>query len=55
MTKDDGSIAPDGIYDDDAKEALKLARGIFDDGITFEIHSYVNSAATAEQIWGLLK
>lgn len=26
---------------DEAKEALKLARGVYDDGITFEINSYV--------------
>lgn len=39
----------------DAKEALKLARGVFDDGITFEIHSYVNPDVSTEQIWNWLK
>lgn len=39
----------------DAKEALKLARGVFDDGITFEIHSYVNPNVSTEQIWNWLK
>lgn len=39
----------------EAKEALKLARGIFDDGITFEIHSYVNPNVATEQIWNWLK
>lgn len=40
---------------DEAKEALKLARGVFDDGITFEINSYVTPNATSDQIWGWLK
>ncbi len=40
---------------DEAKEALKLARGVFDDGITFEINSYVTPEATSDQIWGWLK
>lgn len=39
----------------DTKEALKLARGVFDDGITFEIHSYVNPNVATEQIWNWLK
>ena len=39
----------------EAKEALKLARGVFDDGITFEIHSYVNPNVETEQIWNWLK
>ena len=39
----------------DAKEALKSARGVFDDGITFEIHSYVNPDVATEQIWNWLK
>lgn len=39
----------------DAKEALKLARGVFGDGITFEIHSYVNPNVATEQIWNWLK
>lgn len=39
----------------DAKEALKLARGVFDDGITFEIHSYVNPDVATDQIWNWLK
>lgn len=39
----------------DAKEALKLARGVFDDGITFEIHSYVNPNVSTEQMWNWLK
>ena len=39
----------------EAKEALKLARGVFDDGITFEIHSYVNPDVETEQIWNWLK
>lgn len=39
----------------EAKEALKLARSVFDDGITFEIHSYVNPNVATEQIWNWLK
>lgn len=39
----------------EAEEALKLARGVFDDGITFEIHSYVNPDVATEQIWNWLK
>lgn len=39
----------------EAKEALKLARGVFDDGITFEIHNYVNPDVATEQIWNWLK
>lgn len=39
----------------EAKEALKLARGVFDDGITFEIHSYVNPDVATDQIWNWLK
>ena len=39
----------------ESKEALKLARGVFDDGITFEIHSYVNPDVATEQIWNWLK
>ncbi len=40
---------------DDAKEALKLARGVYGDGITFEIHSYVNPSVEPDQIWNWLK
>lgn len=40
---------------DEAKAALKLARGVFDDGITFEIHSYVNPDVQTDQIWNWLK
>ena len=40
---------------DEAKAALKLARGVFDDGITFEIHSYVNPDVAPDQIWNWLK
>lgn len=32
-------------------QALKHARGIYDDGITFEIHSYINPDVTPEYIW----
>lgn len=39
----------------ETKEALKLARGVFNDGITFEIHSYVNPDVATEQIWNWLK
>lgn len=35
--------------------ALKAARAVYDDGITFEIHSYVYGSATDDQIWGWLK
>ncbi len=40
---------------DEAKAALKLARGVFGDGITFEIHSYVNPDVATDQIWNWLK
>lgn len=36
-------------------EALRAARGIYDDGITFEIHTYLKPEATKEQIWDILK
>lgn len=36
-------------------EALKAARGVYDDGLTFEIHSYVFPTATDEQVWSWLK
>lgn len=36
-------------------EALKVARGVYDDGLTFEIHSYVFPTATDEQVWSWLK
>ena len=40
---------------DEAKEALKIARGVYDDGITFEIHSYVKPDVSTDQIWEWLK
>jgi len=47
---------------DQMKEALKRARECYDDGVTFEIHSYVkyydddgNLAITPEQIWEYLE
>ena len=40
---------------DEAKEALKIARGVYDDGITFEIHSYVKPEVSTDQIWEWLK
>ncbi len=40
---------------DNAKEALKLARSVYADGITFEIHSYVKPSATPEQVWSWVK
>lgn len=40
---------------DEAKAALKLARGVFGDGITFEIHSYVTPDVETDQIWNWLK
>lgn len=36
-------------------EALKLAREIYDDGITFEIHSYIYSSVAPETVWEWLK
>lgn len=36
-------------------EALKLAREIYDDGITFEIHSYIYSSVSPETVWGWLQ
>lgn len=39
----------------EAKEALRLARGIFDDGITFEIYSYVNPEVAPSDIWNWIK
>lgn len=53
-----GALGIDILIDcttDEAKEALKLARGVFDDGITFEIHSYVNPDVATDQIWNWLK
>lgn len=32
-------------------KALRHARGVYDDGITFEIHSYLNPDVTAAKIW----
>lgn len=36
-------------------EALKLAREIYDDGITFEIHSYIYSSVSPATVWGWLQ
>lgn len=36
-------------------EALKLAREIYDDGITFEIHSYIYPNVAPETIWSWLQ
>lgn len=35
----------------DSKEALRYARGIYADGITFEIHSYIIPTRTPQQLW----
>lgn len=37
------------------KEALIAARKLYDDGITFEVHSYVTSDVTNQFIWDRLK
>ena len=37
------------------KEALKVARAVYDDGLTFEIHSYVYNVVDDETIWSWLK
>ncbi len=39
----------------DCAEALKHARGVYDDGITFEIHSYVYPTVEPAIIWSWLK
>lgn len=39
----------------DCKEALRLARECYDDGLTFEVHSYVKPEVTEEQIWEWVK
>lgn len=36
-------------------EALKLAREIYDDGITFEIHSYIYPGVSPETVWSWLQ
>lgn len=36
-------------------EALKVAREMYDDGITFEIHSYVTSGIPTKMIWEKMK
>lgn len=37
------------------KEALKAARALYDDGITYEIHNYVTPGIPLESIWDKLK
>ena len=37
------------------KEALKVARAVYADGLTFEIHSYIYREVDDEAIWGWLK
>lgn len=37
------------------REALKLARKHYNDGITFEIHNYVYSSITTEEVWSMIK
>lgn len=37
------------------KEALKVARAVYADGLTFEIHSYIYSVVDDETIWSWLK
>lgn len=39
----------------ECKEALKVARAVYDDGLTFEIHSYVYNVVDDEKIWSWLK
>lgn len=36
-------------------EALKLARKVYDDGITFEIHNYIYSSVTPATVWEWLQ
>lgn len=35
----------------DCAEALRYARGVYDDGLTFEIHSYLYASLTPETVW----
>ena len=37
------------------KEALLAARKVYDDGLTFEVHTYTSTAIPNEVIWDLLK
>lgn len=37
------------------KEALKVARAVYNDGLTFEIHSYVYALIDDETLWGWLR
>lgn len=37
------------------KEALKVARAVYEDGLTFEIHSYVYNIADDMQLWNWMK
>lgn len=39
----------------ECKEALKVARAVYDDGLTFEIHNYVYNVVDDETIWSWLK
>lgn len=36
-------------------EALRLARALYGDGLTFEVHTYVKNEATDEMVWNWLK
>lgn len=51
-TKQGIEILIDGTQ---CKEALKVARALYGDGLTFEIHSYVYSVVQYPEIWSWLK
>lgn len=36
-------------------EALRVARALYQDGLTFEVHTYVKNEATDEEVWNWLK
>ena len=37
------------------KEALKVARAVYADGLTFEIHNYIYNIVDTQTIWNWLK
>lgn len=39
----------------DAQEALKAARKAYNDGLTFEIHTYVAPEVSMDEVWGYVK
>lgn len=43
------------VQGSECAEALRVARALYGDGLTFEVHTYVKNEVTDEQVWSWLK